>query len=74
MDPAEEPRLEAYIKEVITAFANDDRILAWDLWNEPDNTNGGLYHREDPPDKAQRVAILLPKSSHGLARPTHRSP
>ncbi len=61
MDPAEEPRFEAYIKGVIGAFAKDDRILAWDLWNEPDNTNGGQYHREDPPNKAARVAELLPK-------------
>jgi hypothetical protein len=61
MDPAEEPRLQAYIQGIIGAFANDKRILAWDLWNEPDNTNGGQYHREDPPDKAIRVAQLLPK-------------
>lgn len=61
MDPAQEPRLEAYVKGVVAAFANDKRILAWDLWNEPDNTNGGEYHRQDPPDKAARVAVLLPK-------------
>jgi len=61
MNPAEEPRLEAYVKGVVGAFAKDDRILAWDLWNEPDNTNGGQYHREDPPNKAERVAELLPK-------------
>ncbi len=61
MDPAEEPRFEGYIKGVMGAFAKDDRILAWDLWNEPDNTNGGQYHREDPPNKAARVAELLPK-------------
>jgi hypothetical protein len=61
MNPAEEPRLEAYVKGVIGAFANDDRIYAWDLWNEPDNTNGNEYHRQDPPDKAARVAQLLPQ-------------
>jgi Cellulase (glycosyl hydrolase family 5) len=61
MDPAQEPRLEAYVKAVVGAFANDDRILAWDLWNEPDNTNGGEYHRGDSPDKVARVVALLPK-------------
>jgi hypothetical protein len=61
MDSAQEPRLEAYVKAVVGAFANDDRILAWDLWNEPDNTNGGEYHREDSPDKVARVVELLPK-------------
>ena len=31
------PRLEAYVKGVVGAFANDPRMLAWDIWNEPDN-------------------------------------
>jgi hypothetical protein len=61
MDPAEEPRLEAYVKGVVGHFASDDRILAWDLWNEPDNTNGNEYHRQEPPNKVERVAQLLPK-------------
>jgi hypothetical protein len=28
---------KAYVQGVIGAFAKDDRVLAWDLWNEPDN-------------------------------------
>ena len=31
------PKLEAYVKGVVGAFAKDDRVLGWDLWNEPDN-------------------------------------
>jgi len=61
MDPAEEPRLEAYVKGVVGAFANDDRIFAWDLWNEPDNTNGSGYHAQEPEGKVARVIELLPK-------------
>ncbi len=34
-DPAQYPRLESYVKGVVGAFANDPRILAWDVWNEP---------------------------------------
>ena len=34
-DPAQYPRLEHYVKGVVGAFANDPRILAWDLCNEP---------------------------------------
>ena len=60
-DPSQEPRLEAYVKGVVGAFANDSRILAWDVWNEPSNTNGGAYGREEPKDKQQRVQELLPK-------------
>jgi len=29
--------LEAYVKDVLTTFRNDDRILLWDLYNEPGN-------------------------------------
>lgn len=40
-DPATWGRLEAYVKDVITAFADDDRILLWDLYNEPANPKKG---------------------------------
>lgn len=29
--------LEAYVKDVMTSFKNDNRILMWDLYNEPGN-------------------------------------
>ncbi|HVU58924.1 MAG TPA: cellulase family glycosylhydrolase [Puia sp.] len=32
--------LEKYVKDVMTRFKDDDRILFWDLYNEP--TNGGM--------------------------------
>ncbi|MGB9471361.1 MAG: hypothetical protein WBQ59_18585, partial [Candidatus Acidiferrum sp.] len=32
-DPAQVPRLAAYVKGVVRAFANDPRILGWDVWN-----------------------------------------
>jgi hypothetical protein len=28
---------KAYVQGVVGAFAKDDRVLGWDLWNEPDN-------------------------------------
>ncbi len=31
------PGYKAYVQGVIGAFAKDDRILGWDVWNEPDN-------------------------------------
>ncbi len=61
MDPAAQPRLEAYVKGVVGAFATDDRILAWDMWNEPDNTNGPEYSWMEPAGKVARVAELLPQ-------------
>ncbi|MGC1616114.1 MAG: hypothetical protein WA736_15630 [Candidatus Acidiferrum sp.] len=60
-DAAEYPRLEAYVKGVVGAFAHDKRILAWDVWNEPDNTNDGSYASLEPPNKVELVLALLPR-------------
>jgi len=60
-DPSQELRLEAYVKGVVGAFAKDDRILGWDVWNEPSNTNGGAYGRVELKDKQKYVLQLLPK-------------
>jgi hypothetical protein len=60
-DPAQQARLEAYVKGVVGAFARDERILAWDVWNEPDNPGGGDYDAREPPHKAELVAALLPR-------------
>jgi hypothetical protein len=61
-DPAEYPRLEAYVKGVVGAFARDERILAWDIWNEPDNLNGGSYGQLEPKNKVELVLALLPQA------------
>jgi hypothetical protein len=60
-DPAQYPRLEGYVKGVIGAFANDPRVLAWDLWNEPDNGNEPSYAAGEPTTKQALVAKLLPE-------------
>jgi hypothetical protein len=60
-DPAQYPRLEAYVEGVIGVFAADPRILAWDLWNEPDNLNIPSYQVLDPPNKQALVEELLPR-------------
>lgn len=61
-DPAEYPRLEKYVEGVVGAFANDDRILAWDIWNEPDNSNGGRDGDLAPEAKKEIIATLLPRA------------
>ncbi len=60
-DPSQYPRLEAYVKGVTGAFAHDRRILAWDVWNEPDNMNGSSYGKSEPRNKEELVARLLPQ-------------
>lgn len=58
-DARQYDKLEAYVKGVIGAFAKDDRILGWDLWNEPNNGGGGNY--APTPDKNKYVGLLLPR-------------
>ncbi|MFT3845714.1 MAG: cellulase family glycosylhydrolase [Lacibacter sp.] len=35
------PELEKYVKDVLSTFAHDKRILLWDLYNEPGNNGKG---------------------------------
>lgn len=62
MDLKETPRLETYVKGVIGRFAKDERILGWDLWNEPDNEPSTAYPRTDAKHKNLLVAALLPQA------------
>ena len=63
-DASQYPRLKAYVQGVVGAFAKDDRILAWDVWNEPGADNAGSYAKEElqEKDKIARVAALLPQA------------
>ncbi|MCP9496464.1 MAG: cellulase family glycosylhydrolase [Pyrinomonadaceae bacterium MAG19_C2-C3] len=60
--PAEYPRLEAYVRGIVGAFAADKRILAWDIWNEPDNMNDPAYISLEPKNKVELVLALLPQA------------
>ncbi len=53
--------LEDYVKGVIGHFKNDRRIDAWDLINEPDNSNNDSYGKHEPKDKARLALALLEK-------------
>jgi hypothetical protein len=59
-DPKQYPRLERYVKGVVGAFGRDRRVLAWDVWNEPDNKNESSYSGE-PKNKEELVLALLPR-------------
>lgn len=61
-DPAQVPRLERYVKGVVAAFANDSRVLGWDVWNEPDNLNTRAYGDVELENKVDYVLPLLEKS------------
>jgi hypothetical protein len=71
-DATQYPRLKAYVQGVIGKFADDPRVLAWDVWNEPDNDNHPAYEKVELANKATYVNALLPQV-FGWAREMHPS-
>jgi hypothetical protein len=52
--------LRDYVTGVLGQFRSDERVLGWDLWNEPDNPSK-VYRSAERTDKLQLVAELLPQ-------------
>jgi hypothetical protein len=52
--------LKPYVAGVIAHFRNDERVLMWDLMNEPDNENPP-YKGQELPNKAELALKLLKK-------------
>jgi len=71
-DPGQYGRLEAYVKGVVGAFGKDRRVVAWDVWNEPENTSESSYGKVELPNKEELVLKLLPRAYEWAraARPT----
>jgi hypothetical protein len=59
-DPRYRGVLYDYVTGVLSLFRNDDRVLGWDLWNEPDNP-AHVYRNVERKDKQDVVAALLPQ-------------
>ena len=55
----------------MTQFRTDDRVLGWDVWNEPDNP-AREYRKVERKDKLDRVADLL-QLAFGWARSVNPS-
>ena len=62
VDRARDRHFESYVKGVVGRFARDPRVLAWDIWNEPDNPGGGTWVDDQLPDEQRRIAELLPRA------------
>jgi hypothetical protein len=66
--PEKQDELKPYVVGLLTRYKNDPRVLAWDLFNEPDNPNRQAYGREgtkielDEADKVKFAAQLLNKA------------
>ena len=69
-DPSQYPRLKEYVQGVVGAFAKDDRILGWDVWNEPGSDGRGNYAKSELKQAERSRAWLRScrRPSRGLAR------
>jgi len=63
-DSSQYPRLKSYVQGVVGAFANDDRILGWDVWNEPGSDQTENYPKTEIKNdkKIKLVVVLLPQA------------
>lgn len=59
-NPERHDELKSYVQTILTRYKNDDRVLLWDLYNEPQNTNDNAYH-ENGKGKEKFSMILLKK-------------
>ena len=75
-DPASWPRLERYVKDILTTFRDDDRILFWCLYNEPENFKQGAqslpllrevfkWGREANPSQPLSSPLWICPGAHG---------
>lgn len=53
-DTSQHGRLRAYVTAIVSTFREDPRVLAWDVWNEPDN---------GPQVDACKAAVLIEKAA-----------
>ena len=62
-DPNNYDKLHSYVEGIVSHFKKDDRVLIWDLFNEPDNMNITSYKDDDYAfHKAELSMSLLKKT------------
>jgi Cellulase (glycosyl hydrolase family 5) len=66
-DNAKQDALKPYVTDVIKRYAKDKRVLAWDLFNEPDNLNGNSYGPLELKNKDE-MSVRLVRHSFDWAR------
>jgi len=72
-DSSRHDELEAYIKGVVGRFADDRRVAAWDVYNEPDNI-AELAGREELEVKDKHIySLALLRKAFGWVRSANPS-
>lgn len=65
--------LKAYLQGVMNHFKDDPRVKLWDLFNEPDNDNGGRFPDDLNASDKYKYAFILLKDAFQWAREVNPS-
>ena len=76
--PEKQDELKPYVVGLLSRFKNDPRVLAWDLFNEPDNPNRQAYGRDGqnielPEADKEKFATQLLEKTFAWAREVNPS-
>lgn len=67
-DPSRYDELRDYVQGIVSYFKNDERVLIWDLFNEPDNMNITSYKDDDYAHHKAELSMLLLKKTINWVR------
>jgi hypothetical protein len=67
-DPNSYDSLHSYVNGIVSHFRNDERVLIWDLFNEPDNMNIASYKDDDYAHHKAELSMLLLKKTINWVR------
>ncbi|MER3472244.1 MAG: 1,4-beta-xylanase [Chitinophagaceae bacterium] len=67
-NPLSYDELESYVKGIVAHFKNDERVLIWDLYNEPDNMNITSYVDDYYVTHKAELALALLKKTISWVR------
>lgn len=67
-DPTRYDELRDYVQGIVARFKNDERVLIWDLFNEPDNMNLASYKDDDYSNHKAELSMLLLKKTINWVR------
>jgi len=66
-DTASWGKLKDYVQGIVKRYRNDDRVLIWDIYNEPGNPNIPAYEKTETPHKGE-YSLLLMKNAFDWVR------
>ena len=55
-NPEKHVQLKPYVQDILKRYKDDDRLLLWDLYNEPQNLNGSSY-KDDGKEKYSMMLL-----------------